>query len=234
MVKLTEKQKAVELRKNGFSYSEIMNEVPVAKSTLSLWLREVGLAKAQKQHITQKRIDAALRGALKRKTMRIESTKKIKEDAAREVGKLNERVFWLAGAALYWAEGNKQKEHNVACPLKFCNSDPVMIKFYYNWLQKFCGIHKDNIKYELYIHVGCDSNGAENYWRSVLDLDQNVSMPVRFKKGNSKSYRKNKGKSYFGLVRITVKQSTNLSRRISGWIEELNKQFFHILNSEVV
>lgn len=48
------KEKAVALRKEGKVYSEILKEVPVAKSTLSLWLRDVGLAKAQKQRITQK------------------------------------------------------------------------------------------------------------------------------------------------------------------------------------
>ena len=49
LAKIEEKQKAIALRKRGYSYSEILAEVPVAKSTLSLWLRSVGLAKKQKQ-----------------------------------------------------------------------------------------------------------------------------------------------------------------------------------------
>ena len=53
---------ALNLRKQGFSYSEILERIPVAKSTLSLWLREVGLSKRQKQHLTQKKLDAAWRG----------------------------------------------------------------------------------------------------------------------------------------------------------------------------
>jgi len=47
-------KKAIELRKKGLSYSEILKCVPVAKSTLSLWLRSVGLSKKQRQRLTDK------------------------------------------------------------------------------------------------------------------------------------------------------------------------------------
>jgi hypothetical protein len=46
--KFTEKEKAIKLRKSGATYSEVLREVPVSKSTLSLWLRDVGLSKTQK------------------------------------------------------------------------------------------------------------------------------------------------------------------------------------------
>ena len=50
------KSKAIELRKQGFSYSEILKQIPVAKSTLSVWLKNVGLSKKQKQKLTKKKI----------------------------------------------------------------------------------------------------------------------------------------------------------------------------------
>ena len=62
MLKIEEKIKALELRRKGLTYKEILKQVPVAKSTLSLWLREVGLSKTQKQRITQKQIKASQRG----------------------------------------------------------------------------------------------------------------------------------------------------------------------------
>ena len=55
MAKVSEKKKAIELRKQGLSYSEIRKIVTVAKSTLSLWLRSVGLAKRHIRRI--KKID---------------------------------------------------------------------------------------------------------------------------------------------------------------------------------
>ena len=50
-----EKTQAITLRKQGFSYNEILNKVPVAKSTLSVWLRDIGIAKRQTQNLTEKR-----------------------------------------------------------------------------------------------------------------------------------------------------------------------------------
>ncbi len=71
MSKNSQKEKAIALRRKGLSYSEILKEIPVAKSTLSLWLRSVGLAKKQKQRLTEKKRLGQLRGALKRKINRI-------------------------------------------------------------------------------------------------------------------------------------------------------------------
>ncbi|MDD3728951.1 MAG: hypothetical protein PHH50_01355 [Candidatus Pacebacteria bacterium] len=52
--KIKEKEKAIKLRKKGLSYNDILKEIPVAKSTLSLWLRDVGLSKRQRQKLTEK------------------------------------------------------------------------------------------------------------------------------------------------------------------------------------
>lgn len=37
--KIEEKQRAIELRRDGLSYNEILKLIPVAKSTLSVWLK---------------------------------------------------------------------------------------------------------------------------------------------------------------------------------------------------
>ena len=71
------KQKAIKLRQIGRTYSEILKEIPIAKSTLSLWLREVGLSKKQVQKITQKRIEGQKRGAQAQKNKRINKQKEI-------------------------------------------------------------------------------------------------------------------------------------------------------------
>lgn len=75
--KKNEKEIAISLRKQGKTYGEILKVVKVAKSTLSLWLRSVGLAKEQYQTLTEKKRAAQKRGAEDRRTHRIESTKAI-------------------------------------------------------------------------------------------------------------------------------------------------------------
>src|SRR5687767_13169737 len=104
------KAQAVMLRKQGLSYSEIMAKIPVAKSTLCDWLHSVGLAKHQKQRLTEKKILGQQKAAAARRTQRLEKSEKIRQQALSEI---NERIhdpFWLLGVVLYWGEGSKQKD----------------------------------------------------------------------------------------------------------------------------
>jgi len=225
MVKDSFKQKAVELRKKGFSYREILVQVPVAKSTLSLWLKCVGLSKPQMQVLTRRRLVAALRGAQKRKQQRLQVSAKIKREAMTEIGVLNEKAFWLVGAALYWAEGSKQKEHNVATGVIFSNSDFQMIKFFYVWLTKICHVKKDDIYFEIYLHEGCDVEKIKKFWSRILKVAKSNFIKIRYKPNKFKTYRKNTGNEYHGLVRILVRNSANLNRKIMGWAEGVYTQF---------
>ena len=232
MTMLVEQTTAIALRRDGLTYSEIRKKVNVAKATLSLWFKEVGLSKAQKQRITQKRLDAALRGALKRKSERIELCKKIKEESFKEVEGLDRNAYLLAGAALYWAEGSKQKEHRVSTPIIFSNSDSEMIKFFYKWLIEICKIQASRIYFEIYTHENCNPEAAKEFWSKTLRIDSKNFEKIRFKKDKGGSYRKNRGKNYHGLLRVRVRNSTNLNRQIMGWVSAMSKQFINY--SEVV
>ncbi len=75
--KKEEKKLAIALRKEGKTYSEILSAVPVCKSTLSLWLQSVRLAKKQKQRITVARVAGQKKGAEVRRRQRIERQQKI-------------------------------------------------------------------------------------------------------------------------------------------------------------
>src|SRR3972149_446326 len=126
MAKLEEKQKAVDLRKQGLSYREILQHVPVAKSTLSLWLRTVGLSRPQRQRLTVRKLEAARRGWQKVRADRLKRTRRITEEAlveaARWVGEGD--PLWLIGTILYWAEGTKAKEWGKAGMGSLTTMDP--------------------------------------------------------------------------------------------------------------
>lgn len=226
MIKKTEeKEKAIKLRKKGLSYREILEEVIVAKSTLSLWLRSTGLAKRQKQRLTEKRLAAALRGAMKRRNQRLVITKEIKEKARQEIGKISNRELWLIGTALYWAEGAKQKEHNVSQSVKFSNLDPEAIKVFLKWLQDICEIPKEDIHFRISLHETAMSklNAVQKYWTDITGFPINNFQKIDWKKHKINTKRKNIGKKYFGLLNIYVRKSTNLNRKIAGWIESICK-----------
>lgn len=94
-------QKAIAMRAKGHMYSEILTEIPVAKSTLSDWLKSVGLAKPQMQRLTKKRLEAGRRGGLSRRNAREREVKYLLDAGVEEVGSLSDRGLWLVGITLY-------------------------------------------------------------------------------------------------------------------------------------
>ncbi len=212
------KERAISLRKSGLSYSEILETIPVAKSTLALWLGSVGLSKKQKKRITQKKLAAARRGGEIRRFQRVAKTKKIKVGAKLEVMRLITDPLWLSGTMLYWAEGSKEKEWRTGAKLAFTNMDPDALGIFSKWVKKFLHVPGEEFRYELFIHKNSDLNRALTYWSEKLFL-QPEQLRVYFKKHNLKSRRKNRANKYFGVVKINILKSVDLNRKVAGWIE---------------
>lgn len=219
--KIKEKNKAIKLRRQGLSYREILEQIPVAKSSLSLWLRGVGLARRQKQRLTAKKLAGMKRGWEARHNNRIKLAAEIKERAKKEIGKLSCRELWLIGVALYWAEGSKEKEYRPGSATQFGNYDPLMIKTYLYWLINIIKQPKEEILFEIYIHENHKHRISEirEQWSRCTGFSKDKFNKVYFKKNKLKTNRKNVGSNYFGLLRIRVKNSSGLNRKIQGWIE---------------
>ncbi|MFA6340798.1 MAG: hypothetical protein WCX27_00960 [Candidatus Paceibacterota bacterium] len=215
------KEKAINLRREGKTYSEILKEINVAKSTLSEWLKSVGLSKTQKQVITEKRRAAQLRGAKAKKDKRIRVSSEIVSTAEKEIGRITDRELWLIGTALYWAEGAKEKEYAPGIGIGFSNSDSRMIKLFLKWLMEICKIPKNEICFEIYVHDN-HKNELERfkeYWSKITGFSLDYFNTIYFKKNIIKTKRKNVGDLYFGLLRVKVLRSSTLNRKVQGWIK---------------
>ena len=214
------KAKAVQLRREGKTYREILAVVPVAKSTLSLWLRSVSLAKPQQQRLSDKKYAAQKRGAEVRREARIDEELCLKKTGIVDVGKISEREKFLLGVALYWAEGTKRSGHRIGMMVDFANSDPAMIKQFLRWLFSHCGVGRDEITLRLHLHEAHKSRekDIQKLWLSLIKEPSLEFGTTLFKKHNPKTVRKKIGNDYIGLVSIRVKKSTTLQRRIMGWI----------------
>ena len=218
-MKSNEKEKAVKLRKEGKTYSEILVEIPIAKSTLSEWLKSVQLATPQKQRITKKRLAAARRGAEARRNTRLNELQKHIIKGRSHIGKLSARELWLVGISLYWAEGSKQRDTNLSSGVILGNSDFEMIQVFMHWL-RLMHVPESAYWFELYVHESrkTDVLAFRMWWAKQLNVPANQITRVYFKKGNIKTNRTNIGNSYHGLIRIRVKSSTILNRKINGWV----------------
>ena len=189
--KMREKEKAIKLRKEGLSYSEILKEVVVSRSTLSLWLREVGLSLQQQQRLTAKKLESMKRGWISQRQKRISVSNVIYNEASRKVGDISERELLLIGATLYWAEGSKQKAHNISQGVIFTNSDSNMIRLFLVFVRKILSVNNNDIKFELYIHKGNDVEKAKRYWSQILNQPIDSFGTVYFKDNKTNTKRKN-------------------------------------------
>lgn len=217
----TLKVKAIKLRRRGQTYSEILEQVPVAKSTLSTWLHSVSLAKKQKQRLTSKKLAAAQKGWKSRQKHRIEKSEKIKKESKSKVKIITKRELWLIGVALYWAEGAKENESNKSRGLYFSNSDAKMISVYLTWLVDAMQISINRIKFDLIIHENhkVRLDAIIKHWTKHISLNGGMFDKIYFKRHNLSTNRRKTGNNYFGLVRVRVTKSTDLNREISGYIE---------------
>lgn len=224
MRKLKEKQDAIRLRKDGLSYNEILKQVLVSKSTLSLWLRDIGLAKRQKQRLTEKRLAAARRGWEKIRAQRSARIVSTIAGAGQEAKRLVEDkdLRWIIGTVVYWAEGTKMKAWRGGERVSLTNMDPKMIVFFRKWLKQYCQIKESDLLYALYVHEKADINGAKKFWIEQLHILPS-RLRIYFKRHNPSTKRRNIGKTYYGIMNITVRRSANLNHRISGWILGLTK-----------
>ncbi|PIY72550.1 hypothetical protein COY87_00375 [Candidatus Roizmanbacteria bacterium CG_4_10_14_0_8_um_filter_33_9] len=217
------KEQAIQLRKKGFSYNKIRENISVSKSSLSLWLRSVDLTKRQKQKLTHKKMNSLKRGWKIWHETRMHKIQVIKKQAFQEVKdiKPTKPSLFLMGLMLYWAEGSKEKNHRKGSSVIFSNSDPKMIQLFLKWLYKCNKITQDDFFIQLYLHQSHKDRLSEiiSFWSKNTQLSHNKFDRIYFKKHNFNTLRKKTGNSYFGLLRIVVRKSTDFNRKISGWIE---------------
>jgi len=200
------KDKAIALRKKGLSYNEILGQVPVAKSSLSLWLKDLPLTKSEKEFLRSRTDKNITRGRIKAaselRNRRLDREKIWVKEAKDIFNKYSNEPLFNAGIVMYWAEGAKTSNRWM-----LINTDADVIMMMSAWLKKYCGVTDDDIYYRLFIHRVYDDGRIEAWWRSKLEV-----APDRFLKTVYKdTIHKTKQKSgHQGCLRIEVARSKKL------------------------
>ncbi|MFE0135845.1 hypothetical protein ACFWY6_30385 [Streptomyces sp. NPDC059037] len=208
------RERARELRLQGMTYDQIQVELGCSKSSISLWVRD--LPKPERRDPSEQARLAARKRWEHELAVRDDARKHTKAAAAREIDAMSERELLVAGTALYWAEGTKDKSYARRENVIFVNSDPGVIQIYLAWLN-LLGVEPERLKYRVMIHMTADVKGAEHYWADMVGVDVSTFQKTTIKKHNPKTVRKNVGDSYRGCLVIRVSQSAELYRRIEGW-----------------
>ncbi|MFS8200652.1 hypothetical protein ACLVWQ_18445 [Streptomyces sp. CWNU-52B] len=208
------RKKARELRLQGWTYDRIQAELGCSKSSISLWVRD--LPKPEPRDSVEQAKLAAQKRWEHELAVRDEERRRTKEAAALEIGPMTGRDLFVAGVALYWAEGSKDKPYARRETVTFVNSDPGVIRLYLAWLT-LLGVTPERLQYRVMIHMTADVDGAERYWADLVGVDVSAFQRTTIKKHNPRTLRKNVGENYRGCLVVRVSQGAELYRRVEGW-----------------
>jgi transposase len=211
------RERARELRLHGLDYAEIAGALHVSKSSVSLWVRDLPRPERLSSRECRKRSgEGARRYWEAERPVREAKRVAISASAAGEIGTLSNRELLIAGAIAYWCEGAKNKPYRRDDHVSFINNDPALITFFMRFL-RLAGVAPEDLIFRVYIHESADIEGAQRYWLALTSADPAQFRSPVLKHHNPKTVRKNTGDDYHGCLRIDVRRSSELYRKIEGW-----------------
>lgn len=170
MSRIIDRQKAINLRKQGKTYSQIKKELRISKSTLSDWLSKYLLTEEQLEFLKRNRkysrqvaIEKTIIVKRKKREARIKS---IYEEQKKYWVSLSQKELELAGIFLYWGEGNKRLDGSVFLN----NTDPKVMKFALYWYINGLKIPKEKIKVDLHLYNDMDVEEEIAFWSKTLNM----------------------------------------------------------------
>lgn len=157
--KVAEQQRARELRADAWTLAEIAAELGVAKSSVSLWVRDIDFTPKPRNRGHRSMKPHPMHVA------KLAEIERCRQEGIERIGTLSEREFLVLGLALYAGEGGKTNGE-----IRFANSDPRMIVTFATWLRHFFEIDESRLRMRLYLHADLDVESAIAYWSALVEV----------------------------------------------------------------
>jgi hypothetical protein len=214
------KDRAIFLRRKGFSYSYIQGEINIPKSTLSDCLKAIPF----KPNITT--LEGIKNGtslsAKNRHQRRLERNEKVQNSAVRDIGVVSSRDLWLFGIGLYLGEGTKMIES-----VRITNSDPRVIRIAVKWFVDVIGLSLNIFSLSLHSYPDNDISSDMKFWSNISGIPTDHFGKTQIDIRTDKHVKR---KLPHGTVQLRVLAKGNseygvsLHRRIMGWIDAVAGQ----------
>lgn len=213
MAKPETKRKAIDLRVQGYSLSEISRQLDVSRSTASLWLKGVALSEKARKRIS----DLSVRG--REKSTRTNKGKRKAEDI--EIAERVESYFSkhrridskIACALLYWGEGTKCRDNK---SVSFMNADPEMIRYFLRVFRDSFSLDEKRFRALVHLHEYHDKDTQLEFWSILTNIPIDQFNKSYLKKNTGKSKKEN----YPGC--ISIRYSDNkIYKELMGIIRKL-------------
>ena len=226
---------ALDMRRRGFSYSEIQNRLGVPKSTLNSWLGKIKLDDELVKKLYNRKIEALRKSSTRRISQLKENIATIQNISSQEVSKISQRELWFMGVVLYWRE---RLGDDLRRGVRFSSADPYLLKFFLKWLREIGKIPDEEITFNIF--VGADrrtmTDDIIEHWSRAIGFPKHKFAHIYFqkvyrrKKGSGRK-RKSNPRTLDGFIQIRVKASSLLARQISGWIKGIQRQYWAVPGS---
>ncbi|MBU1083026.1 helix-turn-helix domain-containing protein [Patescibacteria group bacterium] len=169
-MKLVIKEQAIVLRKKGYSLKEIAEKLSVAKSTVSLWTRDIKMSKSALKRLESKVKKAVIISAQRH----IAVTNAEREYFFRKAAKLLDKNLdtiskdeaKLYTALLYWCEGTKSTDNLI----KFANSDPKLVKFFLTVFRRGFDLQLKKFRAMMHLHEYHIENRQIKFWAKITGI----------------------------------------------------------------
>ncbi|MDE2001240.1 MAG: hypothetical protein KGI60_01580 [Patescibacteria group bacterium] len=220
MAKFEERSRAIELRKQGKSYSQIKRSIKVSKSTLSIWLQDLPLSERRLREVrdwNQSRIENYRETRRKQREAVLNDIYKIEK---RKIMPLTAKEIFIGGLFLYWGEGAKTKLSSEAI---LSNTNPSIVKAFIHWLEHSFHVRRVDMKIRLQLYKDMDVDEEIHYWSRALLIKESQFRKPYIKKSNRTSLTY-KNKYTHGTCNVIL-GNAKVSKKIMMGLKILEEHF---------
>ncbi len=155
--KVEQQDKARLLRAEHRTLQEIADLLGVAKSSVSVWCRDIDVEIRRKQPVARR--------PHAQHVAKLAEIEACNEAGIERIGVLSDEAFLVAGVALYAGEGSKTDGK-----VTFANTNAEMMRFFCEWLRYFFVIDESRLRGRVYLHEGLDIDAAQARWAAVTSI----------------------------------------------------------------
>lgn len=211
------KEKALALRRSGKSYREIQEQLGVAKSTLSSWLKGVEFSEeVKKEQIVRVKSIWAQNIRNYNAERQRQYLRQREEEASyyvEQVPHLTQEAIFFLGLGLFWGEGTKNRRFDV----QVANADPLVVVATIKFLKECCDVHPEKLSGWIHTHENINPEEALSYWSRLSGISRNR---IKVRAYRSVASRGSKPKRWlpYGTFHLRV-QSVEAAKKVNGWLE---------------
>lgn len=164
-MKVTEREQVRQLRRQGLSFGQIREIVPVSKSSISLWTRDIELSPEQLTNLATNRDRGREKYSETKRRQREERESQVHALAEIEYRTLSCDPRFMYGLALYIGEGTKSSRGSIV----LSNCDPRVLRQFIGFLE-LLEVSNVQLRARIQLHPHRSEGEALGFWSNELGI----------------------------------------------------------------